>query len=394
MWMSGSFDQPLFRKVLYFEWILLAFCALGELIAWKYGPPDPAAPNLIVSVIMVCIVGLLSFFVPVRSGYWDKICFLFLELVLLSGAAGAGLARLTFPLFMVVIAKACLILDTRGIVITGIAGFLAQVGYGSYKMLISNVSLQENPWDIENIITIFFGSLLLTYAAIVLMILVGMLTLALVAAQKSKHEAELLSNEVELLAVELERTRIAREIHDSLGHTLTSLNIQLEVARKFQGRDAQRAAEALETAKQLAEQSLKDVRTAVHSIRTEDFDFKRSVESLLEDARNSQELEVRLSIDLPEISPAIGYQLYRVIQECITNVLKHANANQVKVVLKHDDKNIEIEVSDNGRGWDQQKDTKGFGIKGMRERVESLHGTVSIVSQPDKGTLCQMSIPR
>jgi signal transduction histidine kinase len=206
-------------------------------------------------------------------------------------------------------------------------------------------------------------------------------------------EADRMSREVENLATELERTRIAQEIHDSLGHTLTSLNIQLEVARKFSERDQKRSFEALELAKQLASQSLTDVRTAIQSIRHPDFDLKEAVNTLAKQIRQSQTLEVNVNIEDSEISTTIAYQLFRIIQECLTNVMKHAQASEVSVVLTRDAKRIELVVSDNGNGLATQGKSQGFGIRGMQERVESMHGTVNLQSQPGKGTSLQVSIP-
>lgn len=391
------FDAVLLKKIIYLEWILLGIALAGHLIVqFMVSPTKYAdeAPNVVISMIFLLVVFLLSFVKPVRSTYWDRMCFLFLEIVLLTGSAATGLPRFMFPLYMISVAKGCLLLDRRGVVVIFVASFLAQIAYGSFKVYLKDLQpLHLNPYTISAGIQMVLGSLVSCYAALALMVLIGTLTSKLVSEQKLRMESERLSNEVEKLATELERTRIAREIHDSLGHTLTSMNIQIEVARKFFDRDQTRAREALDLGKQLASQSLTDVRMAVQSIRNPDFRFKDAVHALTAQIQQTEALQVKVHLDAPELSSATGYQLYRIIQECLTNVLKHAKATEARVELTHSGKNLELRVSDNGVGLQKSSNGGGFGIRGMQERVESLHGTVTIDSEPEKGTKLQVIIP-
>lgn len=390
-------NADLLRKVVYFEWILIAICALGEYASLTMGIHDPAvpseAPNMVTSLIFLFIVFLLSFVKPNRSSYWDRMCFLFLEIVTITGSAAAGLSRFVYPLYMVSIAKACLVLDRPGQLIIFIAALFTQFANGCFKFYIVTSWVQHNPFSLASILSIAGISVVNNYTALSMMVLVAILTLTLVSEQKARLDADRMSKEIESLATELERTRIAQEIHDSLGHTLTSLNIQLEVARKFSDRDQVRSTEALELAKQLASQSLTDVRTAIQSIRHPDFDLKEAVNTLAKQIRQSQTLEVIVDINDSDISTTIAYQLFRIIQECLTNVMKHAEASQVTVMLRKESKKIELVVSDNGKGLPTQEKSQGFGIRGMQERVESMHGTVEIQSQPGQGTNVQVNIP-
>jgi signal transduction histidine kinase len=390
------FDAVLLKKIIYLEWILLGIAVAGHLIVQLVAPGkySDEAPNLVISMIFLFVVFLLSFVKPVRSTYWDRMCFLFLEIVLLTGSAATGLPRFMFPLYMISVAKGCLLLDKRGVVVIFVASFLAQVAYGSFKFYLKELEPHHiNPYTISAGVQMIAGSLVGCYAALALMVLIGTLTSKLVDEQKLRLEAERLGKEVEKLATELERTRIAREIHDSLGHTLTAMNIQIEVARKFFDRDQSRATEALDVAKQLASQSLTDVRMAVQSIRNPDFRFRDAVHALTAQIQQTEALQVKVHLDAPEISSATGYQLYRIIQECLTNVMKHAQATEARVELKHDGQNLELNVSDNGIGLQKSSGGGGFGIRGMQERVESLHGTVTINSEPEKGTKLQVKIP-
>ena len=102
-----------------------------------------------------------------------------------------------------------------------------------------------------------------------------LLSFAVIAERKSRQKAEFLAKEVEALAATLERTRIARDIHDSLGHTLTTLDIQLEVAQTLRQRAPEQALQALDTAKLLASQCLADVRRAVQTMRQTNFNLNQ-----------------------------------------------------------------------------------------------------------------------
>ena len=373
------FNSYLYKKVLHFEWALLILCGVAEAMAWRFAPPDPTAPNLKVSFILLIVVGATSFVRPYKGTYYDRLCYLFLELIVIAGATSAGLARFLFPLFVVVIAKACLLLDRKGLLIVGLAAFVCQMTYASFKISIQNPHLLDHGFTLLALVNLIGGALIFTYVAVAMMILVAMLTLSLLSEQTSRLETERLSQEVQNLATELERTRIAREIHDTLGHTLTSLNIQLEIARKLHQRDPEKSTDALETAKQLASQSLTDVRMAIQSIRNaSDFNFEDSVNSLVTDIKqNQQSMDVLVEIDVHELPASVGFQLFRVIQECLTNVLKHANASEVRIQLEQSGEKLHLNVSDNGRGMQTEHSHTGFGIRGnqtwrgSRKRPES-----------------------
>jgi signal transduction histidine kinase len=110
----------------------------------------------------------------------------------------------------------------------------------------------------------------------------------MIAEHKSRERAETLAEQVETLAATLERTRIARDIHDSLGHTLTNLDIQLQVALKLHDRDSNKALQSLEHAKQLSSQCIDDVSRVLQTMRQPDFDLNQALETLVEQLRQAQ----------------------------------------------------------------------------------------------------------
>jgi signal transduction histidine kinase len=206
-------------------------------------------------------------------------------------------------------------------------------------------------------------------------------------AQLERAHAQLRSyaSEVEELTIIRERTRLAGEIHDSLGHYLSILTIQLETISKLQERDPARAIEEVAEARRVAAQAMQEVRNAVAALRPTSVATPGLPEALTQLGRNfehaSEEAKLTLDLDtsLPPISPDLHVALYRAAQEALTNIRKHAHASKVLVRLRYEDEILELVVLDNGSGTPQSNDGEpsgGFGLIGLRERIELLGGKV------------------
>ena len=202
------------------------------------------------------------------------------------------------------------------------------------------------------------------------------------------------ANEVEELTIVRERTRLAREIHDTLGHYLSILNIQLETIGKLQERDPARAVVEIAEARRVAAQSMQEVRNAVTALRPTSvavLNFAEAVTQLgKEFERNAPEtaLTLDLETELPPLSPDISVALYRAVQETLTNIRKHAEASKVLVRLRYEDGTLDLLVLDNGKGMAltaPERQGEGFGLVGLRERIELLGGQVSYGSAEQGG---------
>ncbi len=189
-----------------------------------------------------------------------------------------------------------------------------------------------------------------------------------------------------------ERNRIAREIHDSLGHSLTALNLHLEMAVKLSQLKPEKSREVLVEAKRLGSIALQDVRQSVSALRSDPFadrDLAAAINKLADDFKYSNHLQPICHLDLPlNLPQSTNIILYRIVQEALTNVSKHAHASEVIIEIKTQANRVELRVTDNGRGFIPTHNTTGFGLQGMRERVLSLQGQFEIVSLPERG--CQI----
>ncbi len=188
--------------------------------------------------------------------------------------------------------------------------------------------------------------------------------------------------QVQELAVANERNRLAREIHDSLGHYLTVINVQLEAAGQVFERDPQKAVAFVSKAQSLAQEGLTDIRRSVAALRSAPLDnqpLPKAIEDLVAELQASGMIaQFRVEGDLPDLSPQVELTLYRAAQEALNNVRKHAHASRADVVLTAMPDRLRIVVTDNGVGG--KRTDGGFGLLGVAERVKLLGGT--FVAQP------------
>jgi signal transduction histidine kinase len=188
---------------------------------------------------------------------------------------------------------------------------------------------------------------------------------------------------VDELATTRERNRLAREVHDSLGHYLTAVNMQLEAARLVLTRDPAKAAEALTRAQTLTKDGLGEVRRSVAKLRQGPLDNKtlpQALEALAAESRASGiDTTISLEGSLRPLAPQAELTLYRTVQEALTNSRKHAQPRRIDVTLSYDDAWVTARVRNDGSP-PQASDalTSGFGLLGLRERAQLLGGTVTI----------------
>ena len=196
------------------------------------------------------------------------------------------------------------------------------------------------------------------------------------------------------MAVGLERSRIARDIHDALGHTLTSLTIQLELVSKlFDDNEHNKAKDLLLRCQDSASRSLKEVRRAVKAIRDEDFDLNHAVVELTNQFNESRDCTFKIHFDEGKLPSSTRHQIFSIIQETLTNIQKHTSATRVEIALQEVNGSMELSVRDNGQGFAPQNKHKGFGLKGMRERAEAIGGAFKIESVVGHGTQIVIDIP-
>jgi len=211
------------------------------------------------------------------------------------------------------------------------------------------------------------------------------------------------SAQVEELSVMRERNRIAREIHDTLGHALTLLSVQLETATQLEARSDPRLHEELLQARQVAKACLTEVRHSVEALRPDVASAASLQEQLRKLAAEFEATcqETRITLDLEEathpLNPELCLTLYRCAQEALTNIRKHAHATKVLLRLctsAGQEDQVELTVLDNGQGNSPEHHSSGFGLPGMRERVALLEGRLWAGPQERGGWRVEVVLPR
>jgi signal transduction histidine kinase len=181
--------------------------------------------------------------------------------------------------------------------------------------------------------------------------------------------------------VQAERVRIARELHDVLAHSLSQINVQAGVGLHLIDKQPQKAADALASIKETSKSALDEVRSVLGILRDGSSDAPLVPEpdlSRLEGLAASvtaQGVEVTLVNSLSDVPKPVQLALYRIVQESLTNVVRHANATTVRVELVETDTNYSVSIADNGSGSTSTSED-GRGLLGMRERAELLGGTL------------------
>jgi len=202
--------------------------------------------------------------------------------------------------------------------------------------------------------------------------------------------------QAEELAAVQERNRLAREIHDNIGHYLTIVNVQIEAARVSLGSDPPRALDALDKAQEIAKKGLSSVRMSVAALRVSPVgnrSLEAAIAGLVEETKVTGLAAQNKVLGTPRpVDEKVSLALYRAAQEGLTNIRKHARASQVKVELDFSRAGrIRLAVCDDGVG---AADTSGgFGLIGMRERILLLGGDFRIETQPGQGFLLEVTVP-
>ena len=213
--------------------------------------------------------------------------------------------------------------------------------------------------------------------------------------KQSNQQLRDYADQIETLAIIQERSRLARDIHDTLGHYLTAMSIQLEKATVFfeQKPDAARA--SMQQSKLLADEALREVRHSVGVLRSaaQTFSLQDALERMINRIQ-SNNLTVRLDVigDADTLPDPLLMSLYRAAQEGLTNIQKHANASEVLLRVCVESQSVTMLIQDNGRGFIDQP-SQGYGLHGLRERLRLVGGTLDITSQPGTQTQLKILIP-
>jgi len=207
-------------------------------------------------------------------------------------------------------------------------------------------------------------------------------------AQRMRANKKLLraQEEIEHLAKVAERERIARDLHDVLGHTLSVIALKSELAGKLMDRDPQRAAKEVGEVESISRQALAEVRDAIRGYRAKGLAAELAqAKTTLETAGVAVQCDAATTVQLPAMQESV---LSLAVREAVTNVVRHAHANSCRLRLEQQNGSCRLEIQDDGLGCNNDE---GNGLRGMRERVEMLGGT--LLRETNSGTKLTITLP-
>jgi signal transduction histidine kinase len=222
------------------------------------------------------------------------------------------------------------------------------------------------------------------------------------AEEELKGSQEKLRNLADYLQSvrEQERTSIAREIHDELAQALTALKMDIFWLGKKLPKDQQTLLDKTKAMIKLTDMTIKTVKKISTELRPgllDDLGLVAAIEWQAEEFKNRTGITCRIDVDPEDImvEEKRSTILFRIFQETLTNIARHAKATRVTASLKEKDDKLELRVRDNGKGItkEQISNPKSFGLMGIRERAKSWRGEVKISGSPDKGTTVVVRIP-
>ncbi len=195
-----------------------------------------------------------------------------------------------------------------------------------------------------------------------------------------------------------ERARIARDMHDTLAQNLYSLSLKIDLCQKLLAKDPERVGSEMEVMRATLKQSLGDVRSAIFALRPIDLErlgFFRALERMAQEFEEQSGVKAKLVIrGEGELPPDVESVLFRVAQEALSNVGKHAQAEEIGIELDLSLQAVFLKVRDDGRGFDPKASkNSGMGIRSMKERVEAARGSFSLESSPNWGTQVHATLP-
>lgn len=383
-----------FRFLLYTEWIMLGSCgALALLEAWQTRRVPVAHILILLTLLMM---GLALPKVKPSLAY----LYIGLQMALILLGTTLGYLHILPTLYLIVMIRSCFLLrPVECLFVAGLSFLFFAVHQVQYLFTVMPLRLptmgEQRIWMHQVAEFLMFGLSLF---------LVLRLVTTLIAERRTQekltqahHQLRQYSLQVEELAAVQERNRIAREIHDSLGHALTSLNVQIQTVLKLWNHNPTEAHAFLKQAQQLGTMAMQEVRQSVSTLRADERaepPLQEAIATLLQEFRQSTGISVDAAIHLTApLPPEVTRTIYRLTQEALTNICKHAQATVVTLELSTEQDKVCLAIADNGRGFSYHQTTSGFGLQGMRERVTAIDGEFHLETSPGQGCRITVTLP-
>ena len=386
------------KKALFAVVVLVELLIFSQyLVNWIQGGSWVAFVVALCAGVLLTAAEIVSLFVLQDETHR----FLLYVLQALAVSGILALAEGAYSLFLYILILTQLYLDAqngrvaRGILISSLVLYAVSYGLQVYLSYGGTLNLFE-------ILRESLGSLgLLVLHFLIVQFLLTFyrqylkLNRALAELDASKKELEKAYAVVAEVSVLEERQRIAKELHDTAGHSLTTVIMQTESAKRIIGENPEEAKNKIIAANLQAKTTLERLRESVHLLSgtAEGATLKTALEGIIHESTDGTEIRIRSEIEELLLSPAKHRFLCNALREGISNGLRHGNATAFWVELKAADGKIKFVLSDNGAGFGQGEWQEGFGLKSMKERARAFGGEAEFISEPEEGFEIRISLP-
>ncbi len=199
-------------------------------------------------------------------------------------------------------------------------------------------------------------------------------------------------------AITEERQRLARELHDAVSQQLFAISMMTSAVRETVEEQPSKAGNQIKAIERMASEAQSEMRALLLHLRPTHLEgkkLKEGVDNLLEELQTKYELSIRWQVEeITGLSKGIEDHLFRIIQEAISNTLRHAKASSIELLLYMVNKQVRLKINDNGIGFHvDEKRTSSYGLRSMVERVNEIGGVIEIFSRPQKGTEIEVKVP-
>ncbi|WP_082209844.1 sensor histidine kinase [Fischerella sp. PCC 9605] len=384
-----------FRFLLYTEWGLVATCAVADsLLSVIFS----RSPHLSIPPLLILVVfGFMGLVLPSGKTVY-KVLYTAIEIGLVLFGAALGYLQLWPVLLIIVVIRSSFLFDLSGrYLLAALVFFLflvLQIKINSNIGLSLTLSEQGRFWLSQLSYVLLFGMALLFLLQLVNMVLSDrQMREQLTIACEQLRQYTL---QMEELAAVRERNRLAHNVHDSLGHALAALNIQLQGALKFWQVDLEQAHQFIVESKRLGSMAMQEVRSSVNTLRADvpKERFQTAIAFLMQEFHYATGIlpTTQLNLDVP-LPVEVAKMLYRLMQEALKNIYKHAEATAVNIQLSATPEQVHLMIEDNGRGFQLDQKPLGFALQAIRERVTLLKGQFQIESSPGAGCRITARLP-
>ncbi len=306
-------------------------------------------------------------------------------------ANAEGMALRQFPVLFVALVLVAWEYDLLRVILFSLGTTILELG------LIYFISI-----DSRNILVFLFIAIIRTISFITVGVFISLLVTRLREQSESLRAANAnlahYASTLEQLTVSRERNRLARELHDTLAHSLTAISVSLETAKAYFEIDISKARDLVESSLQATHLGVDETRRALKALRSsalEDLGLRLAIQRVAESAAARFHLELTLALQepLPSLSPDVEQTIYRIAQEAIENIVNHSRAKKFSVSLAGSE-HIKLVIQDDGIGFDAMSTVSAghFGLMGLRERAELAGGKLNIISEKGQGTQVVLTI--